>query len=113
MSDFGGYFRLEEQPETMVSPLVKRRLISGENAMLLRIDLQRGASVETHQHPHEQISYILSGRVEFDLAGYKQIMTAGDVVCVPGNTPHALTVLEDTVILEIFSPPREDFLNKA
>jgi quercetin dioxygenase-like cupin family protein len=106
----GGFFRLQDQPETVVSPHIIRRLVSGENAMLLRIELRQGGTVQTHQHPHEQISYVLSGEVEFDLAGRKQTMTAGHVVCVPGNMPHGLTVLADTVILEIFSPPREDFL---
>lgn len=105
------YFTWAEMPETPMTPQIKRRLVSGDQVMVVRLTLEKGAVVSAHQHPHEQITCIISGALEFDMNGEKRRLRAGDVVCVPGNVLHGVVILEDTVTLEAFSPPREDFLS--
>lgn len=110
--DRGGFYQWDEIPAGVVSPQITRQIVSGRNMMVLRLELKKGAVVEVHHHPHEQITYVLAGKFEFDLSGQKKIVEAGEVIWVPGDIPHALIVLEDTVNLEIFCPRREEFLIK-
>jgi quercetin dioxygenase-like cupin family protein len=78
--------------------------------MSVYLTLDKGAIVGEHKHPHEQISHIISGSMEFEVAGEKRVMGPGEVLYIPSNVPHAAVALEDTINIEIFSPPREDFL---
>ncbi len=72
--------------------------------------LEEGAAVNEHHHHHEQITHIISGKIEFVVDGEKRVMQAGDVLHIPSHVPHSAVALEDTLNLEIVSPPREDFL---
>jgi quercetin dioxygenase-like cupin family protein len=99
------------EPEVM-SPTLTRQYISGEKAMLARIVLKKGCIVPQHSHPNEQIGYILSGALEFNLNGVTQVVRAGEVLVIPANLPHSATALEDTVNLDLFAPPRQDWLDK-
>ena len=98
------------EPEQM-SPLLTRQFVHGEQAMLARIMLRKGCIVPEHQHPNEQIAYILSGALEFVVAGVPQIVRAGEILVIPAGVPHSATALEDTEDLDIFAPPREDWIN--
>ena len=99
-----------------LNPLLSRQFITGEQAMLARIDLKRGATVPRHSHPNEQISWITEGAVRFTLGGAgderELIVRAGEVLVIPGDLPHAAEALEDTVDFDIFAPPRQDWINK-
>ena len=97
---------------TPMSPLLTRQYISGDQAMLARIVLKKGCLVPTHQHPNEQIAYILSGALEFNVAGTIHVVRAGEVLVIPGNVPHSALALEDTVDLDLFAPPRQDWIDK-
>jgi quercetin dioxygenase-like cupin family protein len=97
------------QPEAM-SPTLTRQYVSGEQAMLARIVLKKGCVVPTHQHPNEQIAYILSGALEFNVAGTVHVVREGEILVIPGGVPHSATALEDTVDLDLFAPPRQDWL---
>jgi quercetin dioxygenase-like cupin family protein len=98
-------------PPTAMTPQIERRLISGENMMLVQFRLAKGAQVAEHHHLHEQMSYVLSGQLEFDVQGEKRVVKGGEVIHLPSNIPHAAYVLEDSLVLDTFSPPREDFLS--
>jgi quercetin dioxygenase-like cupin family protein len=78
--------------------------------MLARIVLKKGCVVPTHQHPNEQIAYIVSGALQFDVSGTVHTVSAGEVLVIPANVPHSAVALEDTVDFDLFAPPRQDWL---
>ncbi len=98
-------------PATAVSQQIKRRLISGEKLMMVQVTFEKGAISAVHRHPHEQMTALVSGALEFEIEGQKRVVRAGEVVYLPSNVPHGVVALEETVILDVFSPPREDFLS--
>jgi quercetin dioxygenase-like cupin family protein len=104
------YFTWADVPETEFTSQIRRRLISGQKVMLVKLSLDQGAIVGQHSHPHEQVSYVFTGALEFTINDQKRVAYGGDVVVIPSNAPHAVVVLEQAEVLDIFSPPREDFL---
>jgi quercetin dioxygenase-like cupin family protein len=101
----------EIEPEPM-SPTLTRQYVSGEQAMLSRIVLKKGSVVPEHRHPNEQIAYVLSGALEFQVAGTTHMVPEGGVLVIPGGVPHSAVALEDTVNLDLFAPPRQDWIDK-
>ena len=96
-----------------LNPLLTRQFVSGEQSMLARIILKKGCTVPTHSHPNEQIAYILEGALRFVLGdGSEHIVRAGQVLVIPANLPHSAEALEDTIDLDLFAPPRQDWINK-
>jgi quercetin dioxygenase-like cupin family protein len=69
----------------------------------------RGAVVPWHTHPHEQIGYLVRGRLRFQIGDEEQELSEGDSWLVPSNVPHFVTALEDSIAIDIFSPPREEY----
>ncbi|MBN1218909.1 MAG: cupin domain-containing protein [Anaerolineae bacterium] len=104
------FYSWTDLPQTPMAPGIWRRLVSGEKVMIVQVTLDKGAVVDTHQHPHEQMTHPLSGVLELEINGQTRIMRPGDVAHIPANTPHRAVALEDVITLDIFSPPREDFL---
>ena len=89
---------------------VKRRIrVDGEKMMLVEVRFEAGAAVPQHSHPHEQISYVASGRMLFTVNGQEVEVAAGESLHLPSNVPHAARALEASAVLDTFSPPREDF----
>jgi quercetin dioxygenase-like cupin family protein len=78
--------------------------------MVVRLDA--GSHLPEHQHPHEQITYVLRGRLRLTIAGVPHDLAPGVSICIPGDTPHAADALEDTLVVDTFSPPREDLLEQ-
>jgi quercetin dioxygenase-like cupin family protein len=113
-TNIGGatYYRLADVEQEPMSPLLSRQFVSGAQAMFARIQLKKGCVVPEHTHPNEQIAYIVSGALEFVVAGVPQIVRAGEILVIPGNVPHSATALEDTEDLDLFAPPRQDWLDK-
>lgn len=97
-------------PVEPMGPHLGRQFISGERAMLARVLLKKGAFVPEHRHENEQIVYILEGALRFEIAGEAIIVRAGEVLVIPSNVPHSAEALEDTVDLDIFTPPRADWI---
>jgi quercetin dioxygenase-like cupin family protein len=95
-----------------LSSLIGRQLIVGTNVMVARILLKKDARVPLHSHHNEQVSYVLDGRMKFFLDNREVIVSAGEVLCIPPNMPHEAIALEDTVDLDIFNPPRQDWIDK-
>lgn len=107
------YVQLKELPIEQVNPLLDRQIVSGERSMLARIILRKGCIVPLHSHENEQISYILEGALKFLIEGREIVVSAGEVLVIPSHVPHSAEALEDTVDLDLFCPPREDWLNKT
>jgi len=96
-----------------VNPLLDRQLVVGDQLMASRILLKKGCIVPLHQHVNEQISYILEGALKFWIDGKEIVVHAGEVLCIPPNMPHKAEAMEDTVDLDIFYPPRQDWIDKT
>ena len=106
--------RWESMPTEQLNENIGRRMITGERMMIAHIYLKKGTVVPRHQHPNEQITYILEGALRFRLgAGGEQEVTvrAGEVLTIPPDLPHTAEALEDTVDVDIFDPPRQDWLD--
>ena len=97
-------------PDQM-NPLTTRQYVVGTNTMLARLVLKKGAHVPLHSHIHEQISHVVEGTLEFLLEGKSVIVRAGEILCIPPHVPHAVNSLEDSVVLDIFNPPRQDWID--
>lgn len=96
-----------------MNPLLGRQLIVGHQVMLARVLLKKGCIVPLHSHVNEQLSYILEGALKFYIDGKEIVVRAGEVLTIPPNMPHKAEAMEDTVDLDIFNPPRADWINKT
>lgn len=91
--------------------MVKREILNANGTlMLVKVELVKGFEGDIDQHPHEQLSYIEKGIVEFEVDGKKDILKQGDVQYIPSNVVHRVKVIEECVILDVFTPLREDLL---
>jgi len=96
-------------PVEMLPGVVRRTLSEGERMMLVEVTLAQGVVVPLHTHPHEQIGYLASGRLLWELGDERLELSAGDSWLVPSNVPHQVTALEPSVAIDVFSPPREEY----
>ena len=90
--------------------LVRRVLAHSGELMLVHNTIQGGTFLPWHQHPHQQIIYVESGELQLHCDGQDRPMHTGDSIAIPGNVPHAVTAVTDIIVLDIFTPAREDFL---
>ncbi|MCY3679453.1 MAG: cupin domain-containing protein [Gemmatimonadetes bacterium] len=108
------HYRLAEQPVEELNPLISRSLITGERAMLAHVYLKKGAVVPMHSHDNEQITYVLEGALQFrigDDGPQELVVRSGEVLHLPSNVPHEAVALEDTIDVDVFTPPRQDWLD--
>jgi quercetin dioxygenase-like cupin family protein len=105
------YIRLKDFPVEHVNPLFDRQLVSGERSMLARIILREGCIVPLHSHENEQITYVLEGALKFLIQDQEITVRAGEVLVIPSQVPHSAVAIEDTVDLDIFCPPRADWIS--
>lgn len=108
------HFRWDDLPWEPLNPLLDRRLISAERIMLAHVQLKKGCLVPRHAHENEQLTYILSGALRFWLGedeSEEVVVRAGEVLVIPSNLPHKALALEDTLDVDVFSPPRQDWLS--
>jgi len=96
-----------------LKPLLQRQFVVGQEMMLARILLKKGCIVPEHSHHNEQITYVLDGALKFWIDGQEIVVNAGEVLCIPAHMPHKAEALEDTVDLDVFNPPRADWINKT
>jgi quercetin dioxygenase-like cupin family protein len=101
--------RSSATPVEMLPGVVRRTLNEGARTMLIEVTLEQGAVVPPHTHPHEQIGYLASGRLLFEVGDERRELSAGDSWLVPPNVPHQVTALEPSVAIDVFSPPREEY----
>lgn len=90
--------------------VTRRILAAGGKMMAVEVVFKKGAVGAVHTHPHEQISYVLKGKFEFQADGKTEIIKTGDSYYTTPNQPHGVVALEDGILLDIFTPQREDFL---
>lgn len=110
------HYRWEEMPKEEVSPMLARRLVTGERMMLAHVYLKKGCIVPRHQHENEQLTYILEGALKFWIGADEKetmIVRAGEVLFIPSNVWHKAEAMEDTLDVDVFSPPRQDWIDKT
>jgi quercetin dioxygenase-like cupin family protein len=105
------HIRLKDMPVEHLNPLIDRQFVAGEKSMLARIILRMGSIVPLHSHENEQITYILEGALKFIVHDEEIVVRAGEVLVIPSHVPHSAEALEDTVDLDVFCPPRADWIN--
>ncbi|HZT73559.1 MAG TPA: cupin domain-containing protein [Terriglobales bacterium] len=106
------HYRWDELEPEAVNPLFDRQMIVGDQLMVARIRLKKGAIVPLHSHVNEQVTYILEGALRFRIEDREIVVRAGEVLTIPSNLPHQAEAIEDTLDLDIFTPPRADWLGK-
>jgi quercetin dioxygenase-like cupin family protein len=109
------FFRWDSMKKERVSDMLERRLITGDRMMLAHVYLKKGCIVPKHSHDNEQLTYILEGALKFwigDDGAEEVIVSAGEVLLIPSNVPHKAEALEETLDVDVFSPPRQDWLEK-
>jgi quercetin dioxygenase-like cupin family protein len=106
-------------PLEQVNPTLSRRIVTGKEVMVAHVHLKAGCVVPRHHHVNEQVTYILQGAMRLwvgdqvdsqsDADGI--VLTTGELLVIPGNVPHRAVALEDTLDMDVFAPPRADWLN--
>jgi quercetin dioxygenase-like cupin family protein len=108
------HFRWSDLPEERVTDVISRKLITGDGMMLAHVYLKKDALVPQHSHHNEQLTYILSGALHFFIGADRAqevVVRAGEVLHIPSTVPHEAVALEDTLDVDIFNPPRQDWLD--
>ena len=114
MADPATHYRWDDLPREELNPLLGRRLITGGDLMIAHVYLKKGAIVPKHEHHNEQLTYVLEGVLRFRLGeDGEQVVDvhAGEVLTIPRDLPHEAEALEDTLDVDIFHPPRQDWLD--
>lgn len=107
------HLRWKDVELEQLNPLFQLQFVVGEELMIARVLLKKGSYVPLHSHVNEQVTYILEGALKFKIDGKEIVVAAGEVLCIPSNMPHDALALEDTVDLDVFHPPRADWINKT
>ena len=110
------WYRWDDMPREELNERLSRRLITGDQLMLAHVYLKKGCVVPKHAHTNEQLTYVLEGALKFFVGDENReeiVVHAGEVLHLPGNLPHEAHALEDTLDVDIFYPPREDWLKKT
>jgi len=105
---------INDMPKERVTNMIDRRLVSGDRSMLAHVYLQKGAVVPQHSHDNEQLTYVLEGRLRFWIGEDESEVIdvgPGEVLHLPSHVPHKAEALEETLDVDIFTPPRQDWLD--
>ena len=102
--------RWSDEPVEELSSTIGRRMFHTDGTTVAWITLAQGAVVPQHDHPNEQIATVVKGRVRFIVDGNEFVAHAGETVPLASNVPHAVEALEDSIVLDVFSPRREDWI---
>ena len=114
MATTARHYRWDDMPKETLNDRLDRRLVTGERMMLAHVYLKQGCLVPRHSHENEQITYVLEGALHFWLGEDEKeevVVRAGEVLTIPSNLPHKALALEDTLDVDVFSPPRQDCLD--
>jgi quercetin dioxygenase-like cupin family protein len=103
-----GFSSLTMLPEEKVTEKITRRILVGEKEMMVFWKMQAGAHASAHSHPHEQMFWLITGKMDFRLGDERRMCGPGDLGVIPGGVVHEAWFPEDTEIVDVFSPPRED-----
>jgi quercetin dioxygenase-like cupin family protein len=100
----------EVTPVEMVPGVYRRTMSYSGRLMITHFTLLEGAVVPPHHHPHDQISFVIEGEVEFTVDGQVQVLRTGESLLLPGNVEHGARAVRRTIVLDTFAPPREDYI---
>jgi quercetin dioxygenase-like cupin family protein len=106
------HVRWVDVPLEPLNPLLDRQFVVGDQVMVARILLKKGAIVPKHSHMNEQVTYVLEGALKFSIDGREIVVNAGEVLTIPPDMPHAVEAMVDTVDLDVFTPPRADWISR-
>ena len=107
------HHRWSEIPPEQINPSISRQYITGDRVTVARFELKRGGVVPVHAHENEQVSFVISGALKFTIDGRDIIVRTGELLQIPGHVPHGVDVLEDTLVVDVFSPVRQDWIDKT
>ncbi len=110
MAGMKGFHALKNLAEEKITDKISRRVLTGDKEMVVWWSMKAGAHAAAHKHPHEQVFWVLKGRMEFRLGNDKKTCGPGDAGVIPGGVEHEAWFPEDTEVVDVFAPPREDFL---
>jgi quercetin dioxygenase-like cupin family protein len=110
MAKLSGFGSLAAIPEEKITDKITRRVLAGDKSMMVWLNIKAGAHAAAHSHPHEQIVWILKGRMDFRIGDDRRMLAGGDVAVIRGGVEHEAWCREDAEVVDMFSPPREDFL---
>ncbi len=110
MPSMQGFHALRNLPEEKITDKISRRVLTGDRAMVVWWSIKAGAHAAAHTHPHEQAFWVLEGKMEFRLGDETRVCGPGDAGVIPGGVEHEAWFPENTEVVDVFSPPREDFL---
>jgi quercetin dioxygenase-like cupin family protein len=102
--------RWHEEPVEQLTPVIGRQMLHTDTMTVARIHLGAGAVVPRHDHPNEQVANVVSGRLRFVVGDEEVVVAAGESISLPGGVPHEVEALEDSLVLDVFSPVREDWV---
>jgi quercetin dioxygenase-like cupin family protein len=105
--------RWSDIPTEPLTPAIGRQFITAERVTLARFALKKGGVVPRHAHEQEQLSYVLDGALTFVVNGQNVLVSAGEVLQIPSWTEHEVQVVEDAVVIDVFSPVRQDWIDKT
>jgi quercetin dioxygenase-like cupin family protein len=106
-------YKWDDIPHEPLNELLSRKIISGERTMLAHIFLKKGCVVPAHSHDNEQMTYIIKGALKFTVNGREILLREGEVMYIPSNVVHGAVAVEDTLDMDVFCPPRQDWLDKT
>jgi quercetin dioxygenase-like cupin family protein len=110
------WYRWDDLPRETLSPTLDRRMITGDRLMIAHVYMKQGNIVPAHSHENEQLTYILEGALRFwigEETPEEVVVRAGEVLHIPSNVLHSAEALEDTLDVDVFDPPRQDWLDKT
>ena len=102
--------RWHDEPVEQLTAAIGRQMLHTETMTVARIHLSAGAVVPSHQHVNEQVANVVSGRLRFVVAGDEVEVAAGESIALPAHVPHEVEALEDSLVIDVFSPVRDDWL---
>lgn len=103
------FLNLKDFEEKEPVPGYKVRFVHSDNMTFAYWNIDAGAALPDHSHPHEQVANVIEGKFEFTLDGETKVIGPGDVVTIPGNVPHSGKAVTDCRIIDAFYPVREDY----
>lgn len=114
MSSQAGHYRWDEQPQEHLRGGITRRFITSERVMIGEVRFEKGDTVPSHAHVHEQFTHVVRGCLRFTLGATGEhvvLVNAGEVIVIPPSLPHGIEALDDTLEYDVFNPPRQDWID--
>jgi quercetin dioxygenase-like cupin family protein len=98
-------------PKKEINPGLVRQFVTASRVTIAKFDMKAGCVVPPHAHENEQVSYVISGALKFDVAGKPVVVRAGELLQIPPQVPHGVEVLKDAQVIDVFSPIRQDWID--